>query len=176
MLVFDLIVILSYLFFNYLIVTMRVDNKPIYEDFDWYNKPGSAFGMVFVLVGFTAFIFVALWGFTMHVKLPAYRNRQENRLNFGDASSSTFVQKRDVSPTLARESSNMARKQSDKVLNHRSLNDTEPSRRSSEESNPLTDGYGMMTSADFMGYATAPQTDDVDKQENKNAVAYRNSL
>merc|ERR1719162_2284502 len=117
MIVFDLIVICSYLFFNYLIVTLRVDNEPIYEDFDWYNKPASAFGMVFVLIGITAFIFVALWGFTMFVKLPAYRGRQENRLNFGDASSSTFVPKRDVSPTLSRESSNsnMARKQSDKA-------------------------------------------------------------
>jgi len=72
MLMFDLIIVIVYLGFNFVIVSFHEDNHPIYEDFDWYNKPLPAFGMLFVLLGFTCFIFACLWAFTMLVKLPAY--------------------------------------------------------------------------------------------------------
>ena len=77
MLSFDVLVILLYLLLNFILVTLHDDNHPIYEDFDWYNKPAAAFGMVFVLIGISCVIFGCLWAFTMKVKLPAYRERSE---------------------------------------------------------------------------------------------------
>ena len=72
MLFFNLIIICTYLLLNFILVTSHDDNSPIYEDFDWYNKPLSAFGMVFVLLFMTCLVFAVLWTFTMKVKLPAY--------------------------------------------------------------------------------------------------------
>lgn len=77
MLIFNVIIVSVYLLLNFIIVTSHADNHPIYEDFDWYKKPLAAFGMVFVLLGLNCVIFVALWAFTMKVKLPAYREQND---------------------------------------------------------------------------------------------------
>ena len=92
MLLFDIIVILLYLLLNFIIVTSHVDNHPVYEDFDWYKKPLSSIGMIFVLLGLNVLIFACLWAFTMKIKLPAYRERDEQRLGFGsEPNTATFV-------------------------------------------------------------------------------------
>ena len=75
---------------NFLIVTGHADNHAIYEDFDWYNKPVASFGMIFVLLGLNVLIFALLWAFTMKVKLPAYKERDDTRLGGLGSESGTF--------------------------------------------------------------------------------------
>ena len=77
MLLFDLIIVCLYLLLNFIVVTSHVDNHPVYEDFDWYNKPLASFGMIFVLLGINCLSFACLWAFTMKIKLPAYRERDD---------------------------------------------------------------------------------------------------
>ena len=172
MLVFDIIIVSLYLLFNFFIVSFHEDNRAVYEDFDWYQHPLSAFGMIFVLLGFTCITFTCLWGFTMKVKLPAYRERADQRLDFGKGSlsSSGVTSKLSPTTTFLAEKKKKAR---DTIDSRPSVND---SRNSSEESNPLQEGTNSLTAVDYMGYPLEPNNERRESNQNPNAVEFRKSL
>ena len=81
MILFNLFLINVYLFLNFIIVSFRLDNRPIYEDFDWYHDLVTALYSYFILIGLSLVFFGLLWAFTMKIKLPAYRERDEYKLS-----------------------------------------------------------------------------------------------
>ena len=81
MILFNVFLINIYLFLNFIIVSFRHDNRPIYEDFDWYHDLVTALYSYFILVGLNLVFFGLLWAFTMKIKLPAYRQRDEYKLS-----------------------------------------------------------------------------------------------
>ena len=80
MLLFDLLLINVYVALNIVIVTFRSEHEPIYEDFDWYHKPWRSLGSYFCLLGIAFVVFAALWAYTMLLKLPAYREKDDEKL------------------------------------------------------------------------------------------------
>ena len=80
MLLFDLLVINLYIALNIVLVTFRAEHEPIYEDFDWYHNPLTAVVSYLVLIGIAVLIFILLWAYTMLIKMPAYREKDDQRL------------------------------------------------------------------------------------------------
>ena len=152
MLLFNLLVIHLYLVLNIVLVTFRAEHEPIYEDFDWYHSPMTAVISYLVLIRITIVIFVLLWAYTMLVKMPAYREKDDERLRGLGGSENSRSKYLDVSPKLAKRG---AAPQKSVDLN-KDLDCSRISVNITKEVNPMKVGDGQMSSAQYMGYGVDP--------------------
>ena len=79
--IFPLLLFTFYLLLNLIIVAALPEKAHIYEDFDWFEKPG--FAMLSTLASYllVTIAFAIFWALTMKCKLPRYQNRKEERYN-----------------------------------------------------------------------------------------------
>ena len=152
MLLFNLLAIVTYVTCNFLLVTFRSEHEPIYEDFDWYHKPMNAMLSCFVLLGINLILFTCLWAYTMYIKLPAYRDRDDERLGgLGPETPNKYV----TSPCQKTQTKRGGPAQMSVDLSG-GHDSSRISVNISHESNPLKLGDGHMTAAQFMGYNVDP--------------------
>ena len=153
MILFNLLVMITYVTCNFILVTFRSEHEPIYEDFDWYHKPMTAMFSCFVLLGINLILFTCLWAYTMYIKLPAYRDRDDERL--GGLGSETTPSKYVTSPCQKTQTKRNGPAQMSVDLSG-GHDSSRMSANISHESNPLKLGDGHMTAAQFMGYNVDP--------------------
>ena len=152
MLLFNLLAIITYVTCNFLLVTFRSEHEPIYEDFDWYHKPMTTMLSCFVLLGINLILFTCLWAYTMYIKLPAYRDRDDERLGgLGPETPNKYV----TSPCQKTQTKRGGPAQMSVDLSG-GHDSSRISVNISHESNPLKLGDGQMSAAQFMGYNVDP--------------------
>ena len=79
MLVFVELIFTLFMLFNFIVVSCRTDQIPIYAAFNWYHETGEAILYVFICYGLLAFVFSIFWAISQLWKLPTYAKRVEHK-------------------------------------------------------------------------------------------------